>query len=232
MLNAMNATGKPTLIAVAHGTRHPAGIAEVTKLIDLVRIRRPDLRVQLCWLERATPSLAEMLTTVDGPVVVVPALLSTGYHVKVDITATVAGRPDTAVAAQLGPDVRITQVVSERLGQATALTDLLPAKRPVMLIGAGSSDPQALTELAEVGRQLERIISLDVLVGQLTDATSLSQSPQGTLVANYLLAPGYFNDLLHRRAGPGLVVADPIGADPLVADVILDRYEVAVKQLS
>ena len=67
------------------------------------------------WLERAEPSLPEALAAIDGPVVVVPLLLSTGYHVKVDIPTAVAGRPQTAVARQLGPDDRITRVVLDRL---------------------------------------------------------------------------------------------------------------------
>jgi sirohydrochlorin ferrochelatase len=236
----MNSTEKPTLIAVAHGTRDRDGLADVTKLVDLVRAQRPELRVQLCWLELAIPSLADVLAAMDGPVVVVPVLLSTGYHVKVDITAIAAGRPHTSIAAQLGPDARITQVVSERLRAATTRAGqgegnqvgVEHGPRRTILIGAGSSDPQALIELNEAARQLEQIARVEVEVGQLTDESALSQTTPGTLVANYLLARGYFNDRLHRLATERLVVADPIGAHPLIAAVILDRYDAAVSRSS
>ncbi|MEO6701061.1 MAG: CbiX/SirB N-terminal domain-containing protein, partial [Jatrophihabitantaceae bacterium] len=108
-------TELPTLVAVAHGTANPDGLAEIRRLINIVRTKRPGLPIELCWLERAEPSLADLLAGLEGPAVVVPLLLSTGYHVKVDIAAVVGDRPQTAIAAQLGPDERISKVVLDRL---------------------------------------------------------------------------------------------------------------------
>ncbi|MEO6504135.1 MAG: CbiX/SirB N-terminal domain-containing protein, partial [Jatrophihabitantaceae bacterium] len=76
----------PALIAVAHGTRDQAGVLEIQRLVELVRQARPDVRVRLCWLELAEPLLRNVLPDVSGPAVAVPLLLSTGYHVKTDIT--------------------------------------------------------------------------------------------------------------------------------------------------
>src|SRR4051794_29470860 len=108
----------PALIAVAHGTRDQAGIHDIQRLVELVRQARPDVRVRLGWLELAEPLLPEALAECSGPAVVVPLLLSTGYHVKTDIAAAVAGRPGTAVAGQLGPDPRIAAAVLDRLREA------------------------------------------------------------------------------------------------------------------
>jgi sirohydrochlorin ferrochelatase len=228
----------PTLLAVAHGTADPDGLAEVRRLVNVVRTRRPELPVQLCWLERAAPLLPEALASLAGPVVVVPLLLSTGYHVKTDIAVAVAGRPRTAVARQLGPDRRITQVVYERLAAGRE-----PEQADVVLFSAGSSDPEAFEQLVAVAEQLEGMIRqaensdrTRVYPSYLSTedgwATDLPEDPD---VANYLLAPGRFNDLLRRQAATGLnarSVAHPIGAHPLVARVICDRYDEAAGTLA
>lgn len=221
----------PTLLAVAHGTADPNGQAEVRRLVNIVRTRRPELPVQLCWLERAEPLLPEALASLPGAVVVVPLLLSTGYHVKTDITAAVAGRPRTAVARQLGPDRRITQVVYERLMAGREPDE----EADVVLFSAGSSDHEAFEQLTAVAEQLERLIRQSegsrtrVYPSFLSTAdgwaTDLPEDPD---VANYLLAPGQFNDLLRRQAAAGLnarSVAAPIGAHPQLARVICDRYD-------
>ena len=208
----------PTLLVVAHGTRDPNGVAENGRLVALVRELLPGVSVELCWLERAEPLFADVLATTDGPVVVVPLLLSTGYHVKVDIGQIVADRPNTVVTRQLGPDTRITAAVAERL----------PAGADdVVLVASGSSDPEAAENLAEVARQLSELLGCPVLPRVLSQQGWTADVPRGSRVANYLLAPGYFNDELHRLAASefdSAGVADPIGAHPAVAAVVLDRY--------
>ena len=142
-----------TLLAVAHGTADPAGQAEIRHLVDLVRARRPSTAVELGWLERASPSAADVLGRLTGPVVVLPVLLSTGYHVKVDIQRLADGRPRTAVAAQLGPDRRLVEVVRQRLlGGRTPGAD-------VVLFGAGSSDPEAFEQLTEAAAGLRSALT-------------------------------------------------------------------------
>lgn len=226
----MSQSSAPVLLAVAHGTKDADGIAEVRRLTNIVRTKRPGLRVELAWLERAEPQLAELLPTLDGPVAVVPLLLSTGFHVKVDITRAVGARPSTAVAAQLGPDKRITKVVYERLlaVRGSSLED-------VVLFASGSSDPEAAEQLDTAAKQLARVLHVPVHPRFLTNRDPARGLPMGCHVANYLLAPGFFNDRLRSYAEGDLMsdaVAEPIGAHPLVAEVILDRYDAAVRTLT
>ncbi|HEX8079213.1 MAG TPA: sirohydrochlorin chelatase [Jatrophihabitans sp.] len=223
-------THAPALIAVAHGTRDQAGVREVQRLVELVRQARPDVPVRLCWLELAEPLLRNALPGITGPVVVVPLLLSTGYHVKTDITAVLGDRPDTAVANQLGPDSRITAVVLARMREAGAVTGA-----GVALFASGSSDPEAAENLAEVAAQLQRQAGCRVYPRFLTDKRWRDGLPDGVQVANYLFAPGYFNDQLRSSVGAGLNlhrVPEPIGAHPAVVEVILDRYDEAVGSLA
>jgi len=218
-----------TLLAVAHGTADPAGVAEIQRLVELVRAPRPAIRVELGWLEQADPAAAEVLGRLTGAVVIVPVLLSSGYHLNVDIARLAAGRPQTAIAGQLGPDPRLVEVVRQRLQ---------PGRRPgndVVLFGAGSADPAAYQQLTEAALGLRRALAASEdteLVVQprfLTDPDWATGLRAGSDVASYLLAPGVFADRLRARAEqlPAGFVAPPIGAHPLVAELIWHRYDQA-----
>jgi sirohydrochlorin ferrochelatase len=218
----------PAMVAVAHGTRDKAGVREVQRLVKLVQQARPDVPVRLCWLELAEPLFRDVLPGIGGPVVVVPLLLSTGYHVKTDLTEIVADRPGTVVAAQLGPDPDITAVVLQRLREAGG------AGAEVVLFASGSSDPEAAENLAVVAAQLEQNVPGRVHPRFLTDRRWRDGLPAGVAVANYLLAPGFFNDQLQTLSRTELGVeraARPIGAHPAVAAVIWDRYHEAARAL-
>lgn len=229
----------PTLLAVAHGTEDPNGLAEVRRLINIVRTKRPGLRIELCWLDRAEPSFPEQLAAVQGPLVVVPVLLSTGYHVKVDIAEAVAGRPQTAVAQQLGPDPRISQVVFDRL---MAGREEHHEPTDVVLFSAGSSDPEAFEQLkvvaAYVQAQLHKVEHDPVQVWPAflsREEDWAGPLPDESDVATYLLAPGRFNDMLRDHCAPivgARYTAAPIGAHPQVAAVICDRYDEAAQTLT
>ncbi len=225
-------TEHPHLIAVAHGTKNVDGVAELRRLTNLVRTALPEVRVELCFVDVIDPRLPEMLDRLPGPCVVVPLLLATGYHVKTDIPEAVTGRADVVVTAPIGPDEKVSRAVQHRLEQARA-TGAGDVAEPVgeddvIVMSAGSSDPEARHQLAQVAVHLGQWNTHAVSFGQITNDTAPIASASPTVqVANYLLAPGYFNDLLQRDA-LGLVVGRPIGAHPLVAEVIVDRYRAAL----
>ena len=93
-------------MAVAHGTRDPAGPEVIADLLDDVRRRLPDVDVITSWVELGAPGLHEVMAGMGRPAVVVPLLLSTGYHVTTDVPAAAAlsGSP-VHVAAPLGRTV-------------------------------------------------------------------------------------------------------------------------------
>ena len=170
--------------------------------------------------------------------VVVPVLLSTGYHVKVDIAAVVGDRPHTAIATQLGPDERITKVVLDRL-----LAGRESGDEDVVLFSAGSSDPDAFEQLTAVADQLQEWLRRAEMSDNLTvhprfltfGVDWLAGLPEYCSAANYLLAPGHFNDELRKHGYAELnasYVAEPIGAHPQVAAVICDRYDEAARSLA
>ncbi|MCX4868779.1 hypothetical protein OHU11_37765 [Streptomyces sp. NBC_00257] len=71
-----------------------------------VRLGVADHHSELSFLDLALPTPAQLLAASRGPVVLVPLLLNTGYHVTVDLPAVraAAPHPDIRQAAPLGPD--------------------------------------------------------------------------------------------------------------------------------
>jgi len=125
--------------------------------------------------------LAAGLARAGSDVVVVPLLLSTGYHIAVDIraAATAAG---ARMAAPLGPDRRLATALADQLGAAG-----VPAGTPVVLAAAGSSDPKAIADVEKQAALLAEVQDADVLAayasaGTPTVAEAVAAAPGVTVV--------------------------------------------------
>jgi sirohydrochlorin ferrochelatase len=225
----------PTLLAVAHGSKHPAATAAIKALATEVERLAPVLDIQVAFVQDAAPSLPAALDAAGPDVVIVPLLLSTGYHLTTDIAGaataidtaiTAGGRLAPRVAGPLGPDPLLVTALTGRLAEAG-----VPDGTPVVLAAAGSSDPQAAGEVREQADLLAAERGVQVAVGyaaagQPTVSEAVAQlrasTGQPVAVATYLLAPGLFYDRL-AQSGADWVTA-PLGAHPAVAALIIDRY--------
>jgi sirohydrochlorin ferrochelatase len=211
-----------TCLLAAHGTRSPAGTATSRALLAAVAAARPHVAVRLCFLDVAAPSLAEALDDLDGTdVVVVPLLLSAGYHVTADIPAVVHGHDRARVARHLGPDPAVVEALVRRLAEAGGTG----ASGTTALAAIASSRASANDEVATAADGLSRRLGRPVRVLPLDGAVgpALAALPQPVEVAVYLLAEGGFLDVLH--AGGAAVVAAPIGVHPAVVDLVWSRYD-------
>lgn len=93
------------LILFAHGARDPEWAAPFQKIRDLVRHRRPDLIVELAYLEIMTPRLTEAMDRIAGSgvadVTVAPLFMAQGGHLKEDVPRLLAE------VQQRHPDVQL-----------------------------------------------------------------------------------------------------------------------------
>lgn len=226
----------PALLAVSHGTSSPSGQAAVASLVAAVTGSRPELAVHEGFVDVQQPDVP---TVLDGlPAgrrsVIVPLLLSAGYHVHVDL-AEVADATGATVAAALGPDDRLVRLLARRLAEAGLAGDDI-----VVLAAAGSSDARAVADCVETARRLGEMLNRTVSVGfisaalpRLADevATARAAHPgRRVVVASYLLAPGYFAGLAARAGGD--VTSEPLLAPDAPApaelvDLVLDRFTAA-----
>ncbi|KJK56364.1 sirohydrochlorin chelatase [Saccharothrix sp. ST-888] len=227
-------TPGPVLVLVAHGSRDPAALAEVRRLAGLVRAARPGLDVRLGCLGLSEPLLAQVLEQLSGPVVLVPLLLGRGYHVKVDIPAALAAAPqvDGVVTGALGPDPVLAEVLHERLAEAGWRAEEGSA---VVLATAGSRDPDAAVDAERQARLLAARLGAPVRPGGLTCGSGVAgtvaalaaEGYQRVAVASYFTAPGDF--ARQACAAPGAwLAAEPLGAHPAMARLILARYASAL----
>lgn len=224
----------PTLLAVAHGSRHPAATATIAALVRQVERLAPVLDIQMAFVQHAEPSLADALDAAGPDVVIVPLLLSTGYHLTTDIagaataidTAITATGLSPRVAGPLGPDPLLVTALTARLAEAG-----VPAGTPLVLAAAGSSDPQAAAEVQGQADLLADELGVPVVAAfaaagrpSVTEAVADLRARTGgpVAVATYLLAPGYFYDQL-RESGADWVTP-PLGDHPAIAAVVIDRY--------
>jgi sirohydrochlorin ferrochelatase len=220
----------PALLAVAHGSTNPAAADVIRKLAGQVGRLAPMLDVHVAFLGHAEPSLPAELSAAGSGTVIVPLLLSSGYHVSTDI-AEAACSAGARVAAPLGPDQLLLIALTARLAEAG-----VPGGTPVVLAAAGSSDPAGAADVEQQAELLAAQLDAPVLAGYLSAARPTvaeaverlrEQSGKPVAVASYLLAPGHFSDQLAACGADW--VTDPLGGHPALAGVVVDRYRTAAK---
>jgi sirohydrochlorin ferrochelatase len=240
----------PALVALAHGSKDPRSAETVNALCAQVRSLRPDLRVEAAFLDHCEPSPTQLFDRLVAEgydeVVVVPLLLTAAYHARVDVPAVVQEAADRhpklrmQVTEVLGDDV-LLDVLDRRLRTA------LKAERAreidaLVLTAAGSSDARANASVARLARlwgARHRLPAVAAFASAAPPASGeavrrfRSEGRRHVAVGSYFIAPGFLPDRAEELAveAGAIAVADPLGADPEVAWLVLTRYTVAAVEL-
>jgi sirohydrochlorin cobaltochelatase len=248
---------KPALLLAAHGTRDQAGVDAFAALAERVgKLAAADgTRVAGGFIELSAPAVREAVTTLVGAspsqLVAVPLMLSAAGHAKGDIPAALArestrhpgltwtyGRP-------LGPHPDLVNLLAKRV-------DACGAEKPaVLLVGRGSTDPDANADVVKTARLLwegrdyplaeTAFVSLarpDVAEG-LERCRLLGAGLPGArqiVVARYFLFPGVLPDRVAEQAAayaaahPELDIrcTDVLGDCDEVAALVYERYREAL----
>jgi sirohydrochlorin ferrochelatase len=222
------------LVAVTHGAPSAENREAVIRLVDAVASERPELDVSISFVDAANRDVAASLAAAAEPdAVIVPLVLSAGFHVRTGLSLGLDRLGAGArLADELGPDDRIVAVLARRL------RDLgLDDDDTVVLAAAGSNDPRAVRECFETARRLGHRLGRPVTVGfiaaaipRLPDAIEMIREVHpGTRVVMgaYLLAPGTFYDA--AAAAGGDLIAQPLllpdqPAPRELVELVLERY--------
>lgn len=230
-----------TLIACSHGTRFAEGRAEITRIRDALRRALPAVRVREAYVDVEQPDVAGVVERAarEGAVIVLPLLLSTGFHTSVDIARAVEPWPAVLAAAPLGPHESLVMALRDRLAE---LSGGDAGHRPgdhVVLAAAGSSDPAAAQAVERMREMLARFLPSPVSIGygagcapSIPEAVASARATGAhrVIAASYVLAPGHFATLV-TDAGADLVSA-PLGAHPAVIQVAAERCTDAIASLA
>ncbi len=256
---------KPPLLLAAHGTRDQAGVLAFCALTERVAklAHAEDIQVAGGFIELSPPPLRDAVAALVAPLpavpapapavpaahmVAVPMMLSSAGHAKGDIPAALARERvrhpglSFTYARPLGPHPALLDLLAARI-RAVADPAVAPA---VLLVGRGSSDPDANAEVVKTTRLLWEGRGYPLAETAFVSLTGPSVAAglercrllgaRQIVVARYFLFPGVLPDRVADQAAgfagahPGLDVrcADVLGDCDEVAALVYERYHEAL----
>ena len=246
----------PAALIAGHGTRSQAGVAEFSRLIERIQARLAAENIDAAggFIELAPPPLAQSVAGLiergHHRLIVVPLVLVAAGHAKGDIPAAMERERlrheglTYAYGRPLGPHPTLQTLLARRVDEALAGD---PREgTAVLVVGRGSSDPDANAEIVKVARLLWEGREFD-----LTETSFVSLAwpsvPEGLerlrrlganriVVAQYFLFPGVLPDRIVEQsaefaaAHPELDVrvAGVLGDSDELAALVIDRYHEAL----
>ena len=244
----------PALLVVGHGSRDADGVEEFWALSRTIRAVAGELPVDFGFIEMAEPladlAIDRLVERGLTDIVSVPLVLLAAGHLKNDGPATLARarqrHPDVRfrMGRDLGIDPVVLAVVEDRI--RAAIGDEDPSEVAVVLVGRGSSDPDACGDLFKFGRLLADGRGLGTVEpafvsvarpdvpGALERCRRLGA--RKVVVAPLLLFTGVLVPRIYRQAQdwaaehPEVDVraAAHLGPDPRLARLVLERHREAV----
>ncbi|MEU7055493.1 sirohydrochlorin chelatase [Streptomyces sp. NPDC046197] len=250
-------TPPPALLIAGHGTRDDAGAEAFRAFVRELGRRHPELPVAGGFIELSPPPLGDAVSELVEQGVhrfaAVPLMLVSAGHAKGDIPAALAREKERhpgisyTYGRPLGPHPALLNVLERRLDEALEGTAGERSDVTVLLVGRGSTDPDANAEVFKAARLLWEGRGY---AGVETAFVSLAAPdvPSGLdrcarlgahriVVLPYFLFTGILPDRVREQteswaaAHPEVEVrsADVIGPEPELLDLVMERYEEAVK---
>jgi len=243
------------LIIVGHGSRDSNSNIAFEQLVERFRLAHPEFDVCQAYIEIASPSLADSLSVMarhHRQVIVAPLFLFSAGHLKNDIPIALAtarlNHPDVSFIAtrELGVHPSFLELIFERV------SDLLPqsstlAKTAVIVVGRGSSDPDAnadfykLVRLLGEGRNFSWVLPSFIGITrpsfEETIELAARSRPDQILVVPYFLFAGRLYTKLQDQVKTFIArtpwirtsLAPCLGADDKVLAVLSERIQEAIK---
>jgi sirohydrochlorin cobaltochelatase len=245
----------PALLIVGHGSRDPRGAREFHDLVGLVRRRNPSLTVEGGFIELSRPPISECVDRLaEGGarnIAAVPLMLLAAGHAKDDIPATLVrekmDHPEVGFTygRALGIRPELLELMEERI--SAVVPEVEKAETAVLIVGRGSSDPDANSDLCKIarlfyeGRPYPAVESAYVSMTPPDVADGLDRclklGVKRVVVFSYFLFTGILEERICEQsemfaaAHPGLEVryAGYLGPGEKIADLVVERYTEAVR---
>ncbi|MEC5164007.1 MULTISPECIES: precorrin-8X methylmutase [unclassified Janthinobacterium] len=255
----MTQADKLGIVVAGHGSRDPDAVREFEALVELVRARAPNDVVTHGYLEFSSPTIAEAVTANlaagSRQLAVVPGVLLAARHAKNDMPAEVQAMArdypdiDFHFGAPLNLHPKLLQLAQQRIveAEATSPATVRRGDTCLVLVGRGTTDPDANGDVSKMARMLEEGMGFGaayvcysgtatpLVADGLRAAARMGYARlvvlpfflfDGVLVKRIYAAA---DDLREREPGIEVLKAGYFGAHPHVADVMIERAREAVE---
>ena len=152
------------VLLCGHGSRDPDAITEFELAAAALRPRLPQFDFATGYLEFARPTIRDGLALLAARgarrILAVPGMLFAASHVKNDLpwemNSFAADNPgvDVRLARDLGIDAKLLQAAAARIAAATSDTSILRAETLLLVVGRGTNDPDANSNISKLARML------------------------------------------------------------------------------
>ena len=152
------------ILICGHGSRNKLAIKEFQELTKSIQQRFPEIRVEYGFLEFAKPTLIDGLKIFKSlsikKVIAIPAMLFAAGHVKNDIPTVLisfAKNNDMEIiyGRELGINNLMISAACERVREVFNINkNINPAESVLVVVGRGSSDPDANSNVAKITRMI------------------------------------------------------------------------------
>lgn len=250
-------TALPAILLIGHGSRLASGIAEFHRLAEQLQWALPERTCVAGFLELAKPSLPEALEQLYQQgfrqITAIPALLLAAGHVNRDIPNILsdfqANHPQVTIifGAELGLHANLLEIARERIESAELDFGATYQRQETLLlvIGRGSSDPEANAKLCQIADQLGETLGFGgvetayTAVARPSIVDALAQESllgfKQVLVLPYLLFSGQLvaqiraTVVAHQstHSDRKMVLAPHLSHHPLLVQIILERLKQA-----
>lgn len=247
------------IVIAGHGSRDADAVREFEALVDIVRARAPGRVVTHGYLEFSGPTISEAvdanLAAGSRQVAVVPGVLLAARHAKNDMPAEVLElarrhpEVDFHFGAAMNLHPQLLQLAQERIlaAEAQSAQTIRRDDTCLVLVGRGTTDPDANGEVSKLARMLEEgmgfggvyvcysgtakpLVADGLRAAALLGFARVVVLPfflfDGVLVKRIYAAA---DDLQQREPGLEVLKAGYLGVHRHVADVLIERAREAVE---
>ncbi len=152
------------ILICGHGSRNKLAITEFKELTKLIQARYPNHLVEYGFLEFAEPSLVDALEKLRDQsirkIIAIPAMLFAAGHVKNDIPSLLmnySSKTDIEIiyGRELGINNLMISAACERVKDVFKQNNSLkPEDSLLVVVGRGSSDPDANSNVSKITRMI------------------------------------------------------------------------------
>jgi len=152
------------VLLCGHGSRDPQAIEEFELAAAALRPRLPEFDFATGYLEFARPTIRDGLALLAARgarrILAIPGMLFAASHVKNDLpwemNSFIAENPaiDVRLGRELGIDPKLLQAAADRIAAAAADTRIARAETLLVVVGRGTNDPDANSNISKLARML------------------------------------------------------------------------------